>query len=185
MKYLITLIAVAAGCCASAGELADLYHKKVQANLEEWMKQRIQSRRDSVVSTNHGITELGIERTLCFGTCPAYTFIVKSDGTFRYVGEKYAQRQGAFTGTIPTYSFHRLARFIKDSGYMELSDTYDRQITDNPTVFTMVVMDGKQKVVSDYAGAGPSKLWAIEKLIDDLMVEAHWNEPPKPENTKK
>ena len=97
--------------------------------------------------------------------------------TFRYHGEKFAERQGTLTGTVSVWDFNQLARFIKDSGYMDLSDTYHRSITDNPTVFTMVEMNDQRKVISDYAQAGPSKLWAIERLTDDLLVQAHWNEP--------
>jgi hypothetical protein len=51
-------------------------------------------------------------------------------------------------------------------------------VTDNPTVYTTVVMDGKRKVVSNYANAGPTKLWAIEQLIDKLLLEAKWDEKP-------
>jgi len=175
MKNLTIAVLMTACSCALAGELSDIYFQKVHANRDEWAKARMQSRQtDSITSTNHGITEIGIERTRCFGSCPAYTFIVKSDGTFRYKGEKYAQRQGEFTGTVPAGEFDCLAQFIKDAGFMQLSDTYDRGVTDSSTAFTMVVMSGQRKVLSDYAQAGPSKLWAIECLIDDLLTKAHW-----------
>jgi hypothetical protein len=186
LKNLTIAMLMAACSSALAGELSDIYFQKVHANLEEWAKARMQSQQAaSVKSTNHGVTEFGIERTACFGDCPVYTFIIKSDGSFRYKGEKFTQRQGEFTGTVPVGEFDRLAQFIKDIGFMQLSDTYDRADTDSSTVFTMVVMSGQRKVVSDYAQAGPSKLWAIERLIDDLLTKAHWNEPPKTEDKKK
>jgi hypothetical protein len=84
------------------------------------------------------------------------------------------QREGKFGGTIPVWYFHRLAQFIKDSDYMGLENDYDRMVTDAATTYTMVVMKGKRKTVSNYANAGPTKLWAIEQLIDDLMDEAKW-----------
>src|SRR5260221_13524477 len=89
-------IAVLMAACSSAlsGELSDIYFQKVHANPDGWAKARMQSRQAaSVVSTNHGVTEFGIERTACFGDCPVYTFIIKSDGSFRYKGEKFVQRQ--------------------------------------------------------------------------------------------
>ena len=138
---------------------------------------------DEVESTNHGITEIGIERTGCFGFCPIYTFIVKSDGTFRYMGRKFVEREGAYSGTVSLWHFHRLARFVRDSGYMELEDRYSVWVTDSPTTLTMVVMNGKRKTVSNYANGGPTKLWAIEQLTDDLMAKAHWARSPKtPDN---
>ena len=62
---------------------------------------------------------------------------------------------------------------------MELEDGYTGLDTDNPTTYTMVVMNGKRKTVSNYANAGPTKLWAIEQLIDDLMAKAKWDGPQK------
>ena len=67
-------------------------------------------------STNYGISEIGIERTVCFGSCPAYSFIVSSNGNFRYEGEKHVKRAGKATGTVSVCEFEQLARFIRDSG---------------------------------------------------------------------
>jgi hypothetical protein len=41
---------------------------------------------------------------------------------------------------------------------MSLKDGYSAAITDNPTVYTMVVMNGRRKIVSNNAGAGPATL---------------------------
>src|SRR5437868_14622557 len=110
MKSLIIMFAVAACCCVSAGELGDLYLKKVRVNPGEWLKQQMQAwLAASVTSTNHDVTAIGIEHSPCFGECPVYTFIVKSDGTFRYTGGKFAKRQGDFSGTIPTGEIDTLA----------------------------------------------------------------------------
>lgn len=134
---------------------------------------------DEVDSTSHGITEMGIERSTCFGECPAYTFIVKSDGTFRYHGLEYVERKGEHTGTIPVRRFHDLAQFVKDSGYFECEDSYRREVTGPPGTYTMVVMSGKTKTVRNFAQAAPTKVWAIEQLIDGLMTHAKWDESRK------
>lgn len=164
--FFLTLTLLALG-----GEISDFHFKNTRNKLGNSQKSRSHG---EVASTNHGITEIGIERTACLGTCPIYTFIVKSDGTFRYKGTRYVEREGEFAGMIPVWCFHPLAQFIKDSGYMELEDGYTRMITDNPTTFTTIVMNDKRKTVSNYANAGPTKLWAIEQLIDDLMAKANW-----------
>jgi hypothetical protein len=178
MKTTILMIAAlgAASLLASGGEISSLHRQHTSRASGAWQKSRSH---DEVASTNHGITEIGIERTPCFGTCPSYTFIVKSDGTFRYKGERHAERQGEFTGRIAVWQFHQLAQFIKESGYTELEDYYSRTVTDNPTVYTMVVTNDKRKTVSNYANAGPTKLWAIEQLIDGLMAKAKWDSTPK------
>ena len=50
-------------------------------------------------------------------------------------------------------------------------------MTDQPTCYTTVVMHGERKMVRNYANAGPTKLWAIEQIIDKLLLEAEWDEP--------
>jgi hypothetical protein len=172
MKRLTFAVLILGGWLTFGGEIEDLHSKQGQSG--DLSKSRSH---EEVESTNHGITEIGIERTRCFGTCPAYTFIVKSDGSFRYKGQEYAKPSGDFTGRIDVWRFHELARFIKDSDYMKLEVDYYRLVTDNPTTYTTIVMNGRRKVIRNYAEAGPTKLWAIEQLIDDLMPKAEWADP--------
>ena len=96
----------------------------------------------------------------------------------------HVERKGELAGKVSVWKFHELARFIKDSGYMELDDCYTRSVTDNPTAFTMVVMNGKRKTVRNYANAGPTKLWAIEQLIDELMTKVEWRNQKEPSGAK-
>lgn len=181
MKTLIIAILLAVSLPALGGEISEYYLKSAGDKPTDQSKSRSH---DEVASTNHGITEIGIERSGCYGTCPIYTFIAKSDGTFRYKGVKYVEREGEFTGTVPVWYFHQLAQLIRDSDYMELEGSYTRMVTDNPTTYTMVVMNGKRKTVSNYAHAGPTKLWAIEQLIDDLMNKAKWEGSKKSPDKK-
>ena len=51
--------------------------------------------------------------------------------------------------------------------------------------YTTVVMNGKRKVIRNYANAGPTTLWAIEQLIDSLMTKVKWGETQKLEEQKK
>jgi hypothetical protein len=170
MKEIVFLILFTACPCVFGGEISELYFKNLDSNTNGLT---------AVASTNQGITEIGIERSACFGECPVYTFILKSDGTFRYEGEKFVKRKGQFTGTISISEFDQLAQTIKNAGYMKLNKTYRRPVTDLPTAFTMVIMDGRRKIIMDYADSGPQKLQAIEKLIDGLMEKAKWNNLPK------
>jgi hypothetical protein len=128
-----------------------------------------------ITLTNHGVTQIGIERSACYGTCPVYTFVLNRDGTFRYKGEAFVERMGMFTGSVSVYEFNRLAQYMKDFGFMELRDGYGAPGDDGDTVFTMVVMNGTRKVVMDHSGFGPSKLWAMEQLIDHILLYAKWN----------
>jgi len=181
-KTLTAAIIFTSAFVAFCGELADYHFEHATNKLGDVKMSRSH---DAVASTNHGITEIGIERTVCFGPCPAYTFIAKSDGSLRYKGDKFVERTGESTGTMSVGQYNRLAQFIRDSGYSELEDAYSRGITDQSTVYTSVVMHGKRKVVRNYANAGPTKLWAIEQLIDDLMREAKWSGSQKADTKQK
>lgn len=182
MKALLIYIFVIIRSVAFAGEIAALYDDYAKAHPDEWKKALIKHYEyGALASTNCGVTEIGIERTVCYGTCPAYAFIAKSDGTFRYIGERHVERNGNYNGTISVWHYNALARYILDSGYMDLESTYKPSVTDNPTVFTTVVVNSKRKTISNYAHGGPSKLWAIEQLIDGLMSGAKWNPQSSPE----
>jgi hypothetical protein len=181
MRPALTLLMVTTlllGCAVFGGEISELHRPVAKGD----PSRPDQSRgHDEVGRTDHGVTEVGLERSPCFGTCPVYTVLIKSDGTFRYKGVSNAQRQGDHTGKVSTYEFNQLAQFIKDSGYSELQDSYSRMVTDHPTVYTTVIIGGKRKVVSNYANAGPTKLWAVEELIDKLLLEATWDDKPSPQ----
>src|SRR6478609_2095428 len=171
MKPLRTalLVVLLTGGVTFGGEIQDMHRKLAKAGRNRPDESRSH---EQVDAKDHGITEVGIERTPCYGPCPVYTVIIKSDGTFRYKGEENVQRKGEHTGKVSEYRFKPLAQFIKDSGYTDLQDAYYRAVTDNATVYTTVVVDGKRKVVSNYAIAGPTKLWAVEQLIEKLLLEA-------------
>jgi len=156
------------------GELAQMFRQTNGTNL---MRKSIEASIHRKPDAPHGISEIGIERTRCYGRCPAYTFIVQSNGTFRYTGRSGVERIGEFTGKIAPYYFEPLARFVKEASFFEMEDDYDRSVTDNPTTYTTAVADGKRKLVRNYAHAGPNKLWAIEQLIDGLLVHAEWDQP--------
>ena len=134
---------------AFSGELMDYHFRYVTNRLDS------SKIKPEPLATNHGVAEIGIERTGGgFGRGSAYSFIAKSDGSFRYQGEKHVERIGEYTGKISIAQFDKLAQFILDSGYLDLEDSYSAMITDQPTVYTSVVpsaLSGKRKVISNYA----------------------------------
>jgi hypothetical protein len=119
---------------------------------------------DAARSVDHGITALGIRRTVCFGTV-------------EYEGRAHAEPQGKRTGKIDPYRFHNIARLIDEVGFMCFADSYTAPVTDNPTVYVTVTKNGRTRTVSNYANAAPQVLWAIEQLIDDLKRDTKWDGP--------
>jgi hypothetical protein len=126
-----------------------------------------------------GISEIGVQRTECDGTCPIYVAIIQSDGTVFYEGRDYVPRIGEYKGKIDSASFGRLAEFAEEIQFFNLEDSYYHLITDSAGVYTYVKKGDRQKVVHNYADAGPRVLWAFEKLIDEALRWTKWEKSGK------
>ena len=122
-----------------------------------------------------GISEIHLERTACYGTCPVYKVILRNNGSLEYEGIQNVKRIGKYRGKINLWGFDKLVQLIEKSNFMDMQDRYSIDMTDMPTVYTTVVYaDGKKKRIMNYGNAGPVELWAIEQLIDKLVDEAQW-----------
>lgn len=123
------------------------------------------------------VSEIGIERGRCLAGCPAYTFIVQADGSFRYVGEYNVERLGVHSGRVSVGRLLQVLRFAEAIDVAAMDDSYTSGFLDNPTVYTLVTQGGRQKVVADEGRSGPATLWALEELIDSLLETAVWDTP--------
>jgi hypothetical protein len=118
------------------------------------------------------ITEITLERTACFGFCPIYKVILRSDNTATYIGMKFVERQGTYKAYISGFEY--LAKIIEARRYFSLRDRYTEPISDMPSAITSVVRNGKRKTIDNYGNSGPIELWEIENLIDGLIANARW-----------
>src|SRR3982751_4511189 len=80
------------------------------------------------------ITEVTLERTACFGSCPIYKVTLRSDGTVIYEGKRFVEMIGTYKGR--SYGFEHLAKFILSQDYFNLKDNYTRPVTDLPSTIT-------------------------------------------------
>jgi hypothetical protein len=116
------------------------------------------------------ITEVTLERTACYGSCPIYKVTLRRDGTISYKGREFVELKGSYEGKV--YGFDRLAQLILSSGYFNLKDRYTINATDLPSTITSVVREGKRKTVTNYGDRGPVELWGIEMAIDGMLKGA-------------
>jgi hypothetical protein len=165
----------------AAGEIEDLYKKWVRPRNVDTAPQ--QARFERLEKPIHGVSEIGLERTACFGGCPVYSVVLKSDGSVRYEGLDHVAHQGERLGEIPVSEFNQLAEFLIDSGYLGLATEFPSGITDLPGAFTTAVVDGKRKVVENTGGLGPVKLWALEQSIDAVVSHAQWSDEDSEKTT--
>jgi Domain of unknown function (DUF6438) len=122
------------------------------------------------------ISEIRLERTECYGTCPVYTVSLHSDGSATFIGGANAQLKGRWTGVVPGRDFQELARLADLIGFESFEAHYARPVTDNPTAIVTVARGEKRKTVSNYAESGPLALAGFEQAIDIVAARAEWSE---------
>ena len=129
--------------------------------------------------------QITLERTACFGTCPAYKLTIKSDGSVIFEGERFTKTTGVAHGSISPADFRSLVNEFEKINYFSLADAYTpgtkecpRRITDLPSANTSIRLNGKSKSVAHYHGCGTEgvlqKLTALEDKIDEAAGTQQW-----------
>jgi len=114
-----------------------------------------------------------LERTVCFGECPAYSVTIDAKGNVTYVGDKFVRVAGRQTDRIPPWRVAALLETVARIRFFDLQDKYTLPVTDNPTTFVTVVLNGRTKRIEDYV-AGPKELKQFEQQIDDAARTKRW-----------
>lgn len=120
------------------------------------------------------ITEISLEHTGCFGSCPRYKVTFRKVGTAIYVGKDFVSRKGTYRGKFDGYPFISLARLIYRSGFFNMKDRYRASFTDLDTMIVSVVRNGKRVTVENYGGVAPIELWGIAMAIDAATEDIKW-----------
>ena len=132
---------------------------------------------DEVFDEGHGLTQIGLQRTACFGECPVYTVIVHASGRVDYHGRMYVPRLGTHTGMVSLPDFQNLAQFIAGTRFWEMESYYDFRdcvVSDCGGACVLVATENRRRLVSNYGNSGPPELWAIAGLIDLLVASVAW-----------
>ncbi len=116
-------------------------------------------------------TVITLERTGCYGTCPAYWLELRGDGTARYRGEGWVLVAGLHVLPLDKSAFACLLQHVREADFWSLPDEYVANVTDNPTYQLTVRVGGQTKTVKDYRGrlAGmPVAISQLEAEVDSL-----------------
>ncbi|MEZ5289666.1 MAG: DUF6438 domain-containing protein [Vicinamibacterales bacterium] len=125
--------------------------------------------------------EIGLSRTTCFGVCPVYDITYHRDGTVHYRGSEHVDYVGERRGHLPAADFVALARFVDQASFRALDDVYGRppSSSDVPSIAVRVLyVDGSTKSVTLHDRFGPRELWALQRVLDGLMLEVQWVTAP-------
>lgn len=118
-----------------------------------------------------------LERTVCFGSCPAYSIEIQGDGSVTFDGGSLALIPGIHHESISSRAVAKLVDQFRRTDYLSLKDKYITNVTDNPTYTTSIEFDGNKKQVIDYVGEQsgmPEILGALEDGIDEAAGTQKW-----------
>jgi Domain of unknown function (DUF6438) len=134
-------------------------------------------------------TIITLERTVCFGTCPAYKLTISADGAVVFTGEEYVREKGIVHGNISKDQLKQLISEFTKTQYFSLRDSYISKEdgcpelwTDSPTVTTSIRINGQYKSIVHYLGCQenngesvfPKELKDLEDKIDEIIGTRNW-----------
>ena len=136
-------------------------------------------------------TLITLERTICFGTCPAYTLTISADGAVVFTGEEYVREKGTVHSSIDKDQLKQLISEFTKAQYFSLRDSYISEEdgcpevwTDSSTVTTSIRINRQYKSIVHYLGCQenngssvfPKALMELENKIDEIIGTKKWVE---------
>lgn len=122
-----------------------------------------------------------LERTGCYGTCPAYRLTIHGDGRVEYDGQNYVKEKGTREGRAEIDKVKTLVSEFVRANFVALSEGYSeakcsRYCTDMPTAVTELSLKGATHRVKHYYGCGgaPKALFDLESAIDKAANVEQW-----------
>jgi len=128
-----------------------------------------------------------LERTLCFGTCPAYRLRVSRSGAVHFDSRNPEDDRSA-KDSIPPNEFETILVQAHHIDFLSLPDRIaddkrfcPHDVTDNPTAIITVFMSDRHKRVEDYYGCfwAPAGLRDLERYIDEVTKAKRWIRPAR------
>jgi Domain of unknown function (DUF6438) len=133
--------------------------------------------RDFPAVRNFATLAITLERTPCYGMCPAYRVTIHGDGQVVYTGGICAAVRGERRARIVPAAVAALVGAFHQADFFSLRDRYFPNIVDAPTRIVTIAFDGRFKTVSETAGMGAGMPYAVldlERRIDATAGTAKW-----------
>lgn len=118
-----------------------------------------------------------LERTACYGACPAYKVSIAGDGTVSYDGISSVALTGHHTAHIESSVVTGLLDRFRAANFLSALPSYTGHWTDNPTQTLTLSINGQTKKVVDYVGVNDGLPWGIHELegaVDEAADTSRW-----------
>lgn len=116
---------------------------------------------------------ISLQKTQCYGNCPAFKFEVYSDLSAKYSGIAHVEQLGDWSTTLTNEQHQHIMKEFEESDFFEFADRYYQEISDRPTTYVTYSDGDRVKKVMDYYGA-PEKLKQLEAKVEKLITELEW-----------
>ncbi|MCB0699441.1 MAG: hypothetical protein KDC11_06305 [Chitinophagaceae bacterium] len=122
------------------------------------------------------ITSIVMDRTACFGRCPAYRIEVKADGTATYTSRSDTKYEGVYTKKFSEKAAAALFKQFVDQKVDTCQDKYENKIADLPgMIFEIYYSDMQEPKRIMNAHFGPNYLKTLGKEVDAFSkVDDKW-----------
>lgn len=123
--------------------------------------------------------EITLERSACYGVCPAYVVTLRADGTVEYRGDKYVRVHGSKVDRVKPNEVRALLIKMDRAGFdgLTVPDPCDKGIsTDHATHRLTLVRNGKRRTIVHYTGnlCAPPALGELADEIDRVAGTDRW-----------
>ena len=123
---------------------------------------------------------ISLERSVCYGPCPAYSVTVTTTGVV-FDGGSYVAVKGRQLSAVDPDAVRKLAARFIAADFYSMSERYAAEVTDNPTYSLSISIDGHKKKVVDYVGQQvgmPAVIRDLEGAVDELADTKRWIKGP-------
>lgn len=124
---------------------------------------------------------ISLERTACYGNCPAYKLTIYGDGRVEYDGAQNVKLKNKKEGHLQPGDLKKILAAFDKANYLSIkSYTEDActctLCTDMPTAITEIRAQGVSHRVEHYYGCrcAPKELWELEETIDRIAGTEQW-----------
>jgi hypothetical protein len=117
-----------------------------------------------------------LSRGACFGRCPVYTVTI-TNLDIVFDGREFVSAVGNQTAKADPEAVRKLAEKFVASDFYSMDPEYRAPISDVATDTLSITIDGRRKVVTDYAGAlagMPKVITELEHDVDELGHTEQW-----------
>jgi len=125
---------------------------------------------------------VNLERTRCYGNCPAYALTIHGDGRVEYVGKQYVKVTESRDGRIDSAAVKGLVAEFARAKFLSLPEDYSeskcscRRCTDMASAVVEIQVGSVSHRVNHYYGCGcaPKALFDLESAIDKAANAEQW-----------